>query len=101
MTDAESHEVMEFLCTIGSSTWSDIKSHASNGHKKHHHQEMGSLCKEAQDRLAHLKHDTRFEDVFRFRLGSRKRLWGFLLGGVFYVLWWDAEHNVYPTEPKS
>jgi hypothetical protein len=101
MSGDESHEVLDFLCSIGNLTWSEIKGQMTGGksgrHKKHHHHEFSSLCKEAQDRLAELKHDERFEDLFRFRLGGKKRLWGFLLGNVFYVLWWDSEHQVYPT----
>jgi hypothetical protein len=38
------------------------------------------------------------DDMFRFRLAGEKRLWGFRVGNVFYVLWWDASHRVYPTE---
>lgn len=95
----ESHEIMAFLCSIGSTPLNAIKQHTSNGHKKHHYQEFGSVCKEARDRLAMLRHDERFEDLFRFRVGAKKRLWGFLLGSTFYVLWWDRKHRVYPTEP--
>jgi hypothetical protein len=31
-------------------------------------------------------------------VGNRKRLWGFVAAGVFYLLWWDSEHLVYPVE---
>ena len=53
---------------------------------------------EAQKRLTDLHLDETFEDLFRFRVGGKKRLWGFEVDGVFHVLWWDAEHQVYPTE---
>lgn len=69
--------------------------------QKHHDQEISSLCSEARQRLAVLQLDRELEDakLFRFRVGGTERLWGFRRGGCFYVLWWDPDHQVYPTEP--
>jgi len=53
----------------------------------------------AQRRLQHLSLDD-FDELFRFRLGNKRRLWGILDGDVFYPLWWDADHKVYPLEPE-
>ena len=39
------------------------------------------------------------DDLFRFRLGNKPRLWGVIHEGVFYPVWWDPEHKVYPTDP--
>ena len=36
--------------------------------------------------------------LFARALSGTKRLWGFRKDGVFYVLWWDPDHTVYPTE---
>ena len=30
-----------------------------------------------------------------FRLGNTRRLWG-IIDDVFYPVWWDANHKVYP-----
>ncbi|MBO3743617.1 hypothetical protein [Actinoplanes flavus] len=54
---------------------------------------------EAQERIAQLRLDEVFGDeIFRFRVANRRRLWGFIAAGVFYILWWDAEHLVYPLD---
>jgi len=34
------------------------------------------------------------------RMGGKQRLWGFLRAGVFHVLWWDPEHQIYPSWEK-
>jgi hypothetical protein len=104
VSGAEAEELVAFLCDIGSLTWNEIKSHMYNNkresHRKHHSQPVSSLCSEAQDRIGQLRLDEVFgEEIFRFRIGAKKRLWGFIAAGVFYILWWDGPHKVYPTEP--
>jgi len=94
-------ELLDFLCEMSQLTWSEIHNQQTGGrsrHKKHHSQGLGTVCPEAQARLTALGLDEVFEDYFRFRLGGTKRLWGTRIGDVFYVLWWDAHHQVYPTE---
>lgn len=98
-------EVLKFLKDIAGSTWNEIRSqrtggHARgrNGHRKHHEQPFDSVCAEAQSRLRDARHEAAFDELFRFRLAGPKRLWGFERAGTFYVLWWDPEHQVYPTE---
>jgi hypothetical protein len=102
--DSEAAEVLKFLADVSRSTWNEIKTQTTGGknrRKKHHDQPVDGLCKEAQDRLSALHLDEIFPgEIFRFRLGGTKRLWGFVVEGVFYVIWWDRDHKVYPTEPS-
>ncbi|MEV5182885.1 hypothetical protein AB0K88_24305 [Streptomyces werraensis] len=39
--------------------------------------------------------------IGRFRIWSKPRLYGFMEGNVFHVLWWDPEHEIYPWEPRN
>ncbi|WP_305784156.1 hypothetical protein [Symbioplanes lichenis] len=99
---AEWEEIVNFLCDVGASTWHEVRAQlfSSNrgSHRKHHTQHVETLAPEAQERINALRHTEKFGfELFRFRLGSRQRLWGYTKGGVFYVLWWDAEHKVYPV----
>jgi hypothetical protein len=99
----DAHKVLAALADFGQKTWSEILAEQTGGrrrHKKHHPQDFASVCKEAQDRLATLKHDEVFSELFRFRLSGTERLWGYVQGGIFHVLWWDADHRVYPTDPN-
>jgi hypothetical protein len=80
-------------------TWKEIDTfNTPIGHKAHHAQSVDSICGEAQTRIADLciDHDG---DIFRFRLGNMRRLWGFREVNVFAVLWYDPTHQIYPTEP--
>lgn len=53
-----------------------------------------------QKRLTALGRDDETE-VARLRCGGKPRLYGFLRENVFHVLWWDPEHQVYPSKKRN
>jgi hypothetical protein len=95
---ADPRELLELLFHWSGSSWMELRQQRVDGRFRHHAQPVTSLCKDAQDRLAHLQLDDQPE-MFRFRHGNTGRFWGFVLEGVFYPVWWDPNHKVYPTEP--
>jgi len=94
--------LLDLLCDLSKSTWDELRGHTTGGrtgHRKHHPQDVRGLCQEAQRRLAEMQLDQIFGDeIFRFRHGNTGRLWGFVQGSVFHIVWWDPDHMVYPTE---
>jgi hypothetical protein len=60
----------------------------------------GGLCKEAVARLAAIGFDDASK-IQRLRFTGTQRLYGFLTGNIFYVLWWDPLHEVYPSNLKN
>ncbi|WP_432091845.1 hypothetical protein [Streptomyces sp. NRRL F-5630] len=36
--------------------------------------------------------------IWKLRIGGPGRLWGFLVGNVFHVVWWDPFHQVWPSK---
>ncbi len=64
-----------------------------------HELEIGTLCKEAQDRLRELKRDD-VETLVSWHCGGPPRLWCAEYEGMMCVLWWDPRHEVYPVEKK-
>jgi hypothetical protein len=93
-------EIIAFLKQMERLTWTEIRSQThGGGHLRHHPIPVESLCAEAQRRLQQLRLDD-LDELFEFRLGSRRRLWGAVPDdGIFCVLWWDPQHQVYPVEP--
>jgi hypothetical protein len=75
-------------------TWGAIESNR----KKNHSVEVGSLCKEAQERIHELKLGV--DELFRFRLTGKQRLWGIRDRERFKILWWDPDHEVCPSTKK-
>jgi hypothetical protein len=38
--------------------------------------------------------------IWRLQLGGQPRLYGFLHGNVFHVVFWDPEHKIWPSQLK-
>ncbi|WYB31783.1 hypothetical protein V6574_21775 [Streptomyces sp. SM1P] len=60
----------------------------------------GGLSKEAVARLVAIG----FADatrIARLEFTGTQRLYRFLVGNVFHVLWWDPLHQVYPSQLKN
>ena len=53
----------------------------------------------ALQRLADLDYDDR-DQISRLRIGGKQRLYGFREGPRFYALWWDPEHEIWPTSKR-
>jgi hypothetical protein len=86
------------LDSLGRLTWGEVRKQVSgSGHLMHHEHELNSVCAEAQARWLDLELE-QFDTLFRFRLGGKRRFWGFVLQGHFFGVWWDREHGIYPTE---
>lgn len=100
----ETFRLLDFLEETSHRTWGEILSDRTGRHtrhKKHHGHSVGSLPRTAVERLEKLGFlDHGEEDLFRFRLDGEGRLWGYRSGSLFRVVWWDADHRVYPTEPE-
>lgn len=99
--EADLEKIISFLTQLERLTWGEVKAQLYNtkksgSHRKHHAMPSEVLCREAQQRLRERQLEG-FE-FFRFRLGYSSRLWGFIDRGVFYPMWWDPEHKVYPMD---
>lgn len=81
-------------------TWQEVDDFSSgSGHKSHHSQDLATISYEAQLRWAHLKlHE--FDNLFRFRLGGTKRVWGYIVQSHFYAVWWERYHKIYDVSKK-
>jgi hypothetical protein len=78
-------------------TWKEVMNMGSDsGHSMHHHQELDTLAEEAQYRWMDLNLEE-FDNLFRFRLGNKKRAWGIVVQAHFFMVWWEREHKIYPT----
>jgi hypothetical protein len=100
--DRDSTDIVDFLTAIAQSTWSEItamQTGAIRRHRKHHEMDVSQIVSGAQADLNRKHLGEVFGDqIFRFRLSGEKRLWGFRDDRTFHIVWWDPEHQVYPTE---
>jgi hypothetical protein len=93
-------KIVGFLTEMERLTWSQVKAQITSSkrgsHRKHHAMPSEDLGREAQQRLR--EHQLEGFELFRFRLGNNERLWGLIEKGVFYPVWWDPNHEVYPLD---
>lgn len=61
--------------------------------------EVSELPDHAHGRLVEISRDDE-DRIARLRLTGTQRLYGFLRGHVFHVLWWDPDHKVWPSTKK-
>jgi hypothetical protein len=98
-SDQESIKLLDFLCDMGCETWRDIDRMQFKGNQRHHYHPLEKITRKAKRDADRQELGEKFGDeMFRFRLGKRRRLWGFRVGRTFHVIWWDPEHKVYPGE---
>lgn len=85
---------------LGQLTWAEVYAQRTGGknrHKKNHDMALWDIHKEAFDRWLDIGLD-QYETLFRFRIGSKPRIWGYKIHAKFFLIWWDREHKIYPTE---
>lgn len=88
------NEVLPKLIDFERRIWSDIVSD-----KKHNHWiDTSDLIKEAQDRLIELK--IFYDSLFSLRLTGTVRLFGYIENGIYYIIWYDQNHEICPSNKK-
>jgi hypothetical protein len=70
--------------------WRDILN------RNNHEISVSQISKEAQKRLAELNLDD-VDTLVSLRLTGTQRIWGIRVENIFKVLWWDPQHQVYPS----
>jgi hypothetical protein len=90
-------QVIDHLKSLESMTWSAILV----GAKKHNHTcDVGGMCKAARECLTR-DWQGGADEALSIRLSGKKRIWGILEGPILYLLWWDPDHDVYPSLLKN
>jgi len=83
--------------------WNDVETMTYNGKggvRKllNKYQPLDSLCANARARWLELETLSEFEELFRFRLGTDKRIWGIRIQHHFFMVWYEREHRICPPE---
>lgn len=93
-------DIIKKLISYESQTWAEIQ--AASGGKgsgkgtNSHFENISDFTKEAQKRASelHLEED----QLFSLRLAGKTRLYGILRDGIFSIIWYDANHEIYPVK---
>ena len=84
-------------------SWNDVENktyNGSNGFRKlyNKYQPLDSICDEAQLRWIDKELLAEFEELFRLRLGTGKRIWGIRIQHHFYMVWYERNHKICPIK---
>lgn len=88
-------QIFEKLACLETMSWAEIK----NAKKQHHPVSREKLSKQAQQRLMELKQDD-IDELFSLRLSGKERVYGVRDQRVLKLLWWDPNHEIYPSKKK-
>ena len=92
------NKVFKYLSGLESQSWGEILS-ATSGRKhntRNHLIQLIRLDTKAQKRASEINIDE-FDGLYSIATQSLMRIWGLITNGVFYVIWFDPKHEIYPT----
>lgn len=95
--DSEAGSLLRKLEELGCLTWSEI---LVQNEKHNHPIATTEICKAARDRLVALAMDD-VDEVISFRVNAKVRFFAVRHDHYALLLWWDPEHQVYPTKPRN
>lgn len=93
---AKLNEIRIKLSQYEAKTWNDIL--VREKHWNHTVRAI-DLGKDARSRLAAIHLDD-VEELVSLRLTGPERVWGYRIGFVLHILWWDPKHQVCPSPKK-
>lgn len=81
--------------------WGEILSDLSgrSHNTKNHSIPTYKIVKEAQCRLHEIGLDD-FDELYSLSVNNLIRLWGIILGRVFYLIWIDPNHEIYKCQSR-
>lgn len=97
--EGKTHEyfekVLERLKNISTLKASEIFSNRSSSLRAH---PIDWQCTSEQDGFSHLNEQLRQVPAYQFQISSNEhgRVHGFILGNIFFVIWLDPRHSLYP-----
>ncbi len=90
-------KLFEKLKNYETMTWEEIKRQTHDkGKSKNHFVGVSDLSKPAQNRIIELNYDD--DQLFSLAFENKLRIYGRLDGGIFYIIWIDENHTVYPVK---
>jgi hypothetical protein len=98
--DTLSH-IIHFMAETEKIRWSEIFTTTAGKSRgtRNHPVNVDEIIKTAQERWREMKLDE-YDTLHSLRLSSTGRLWGIMQNGVFFIIWYDPEHEIFPSEKR-
>lgn len=87
-------DILEKILECQKLTWQELN------HKGSHLVNINQIISTARKRLVTLQLDDR-DELYSLRLSNKQRIWGVKEGNIFWILWWDPNHEICPSHKKN
>ena len=97
--DFRHREFIDKMVAYSNMTWADIKRQThDDGKSKHHILDEAGFSHDAVERIKakHMEEDT--DEIFSFAFQNLLRVIGVKQNEEFHVVWYDANHQFYPSK---
>lgn len=99
--DFEHREFLDKMISYATMTWGQLRQQThDDGKSKHHYLDADKISRTAQERLAAMHLEENSDQVYYIALKNKLRIVGLRDKDKFHVLWYDPEHDVYPSTKK-
>lgn len=99
--DFEHREFLDKMISYATMTWGQLRQQThDDGKSKHHYLDADKISRTAQERLAAMHLEENSDQVYSIALKNKLRIVGLRDKDKFHVLWYDPEHDVYPSTKK-
>ena len=88
------------LKNFESMTWGEIEKKRGKSGKLNHFMTIDKISANAQERFEKIRLSEEYDTLYSFHLSGTERLWGIRENEIYYILWWDKHHTVYPVGKK-
>ena len=94
-------DFFRYLSNLECQKWGEILTDKSGrrSNTRNHHIPLTDIIREAQKRATEINVDE-FDDLCSIAVSGRMRVWGYIIDGLFYIIWFDPEHEIYPSEKR-
>lgn len=91
-------KILEKFIEYGNKSWAEIIRQTHDfGKSKHHILEYSGISSEGKARIREMRLEEYTDTIFSFALENKLRIIGIRLQDEFHVIWFDPNHEFYPS----
>lgn len=95
-------DYFKYLSALEHQSWGEILTVTSGrrNNTRNHHVPLTDIIKDAQKRAEERNLDE-FDELCSIAVCGRMRIWGYIVDGLFYIIWFDSNHEICPSEKRN
>ena len=103
-TEDEYNQIIKLnMDSHNNNSWAEVEVKTYNGaggiqKLSNKYQPIDSICEEARKRWLDIEILSQFDELFRFRIGTHRRIWGIRIQHHFYLVWYERHHQICPIK---